>query len=336
LPLVSTHLQVAEKIRKAYSDNDVELDDDGSVESREPVEAEVFHEAMRAIRGKSWGMAITSLLANTTVGTALLRLWSALDRGVPVERLVVAIGTVLASALITSPSSLVYYTSAYPRLYTDGYKFDAEQVAAQDSLVRDCLQALDQVPENQQTRRTGLHGHDAAFKREPTLPDSAPKWYQPLGVSRPLTVPVLLTLSNDSTVYTCGDRPDPLPTVGEHLYADDSLVWTHQSRFWAYPCWGKPRSAAAANEEGKKQNELCTRFVISMQRGARVQCYPMDMSQTFPNEVHVVEAPVHLGAYLDSLVLYDERGIVVTVTSVRDNIKGEVYTSEICCTLKSP
>ena len=71
-----------------------------------------------------------------------------------------------------------------------------------------------------------------------------------------------------------------------------------------------------------------------MKREACVQCYPMDMSERYENEVHVVEAPVHLGAYLDSLVLYNENGIVVTVTSVRDNVAGEVYTSEIYCTLE--
>ena len=77
----------------------------------------------------------------------------------------------------------------------------------------------------------------------------------------------------------------------------------------------------------------CTRFVITLHKNTIVQCFPMDMSKRYPNEVHIIEAPLHLGSYLDSLVLYHAQGIQVRVNAVRDNIKNENYSSEIHCDL---
>jgi len=331
LPLVTTDLRLPQRIRRAYEDE--EADGEGlpsDIQSVRQDDASIIVAAMETINARvAIGRFDNSgyLTQSPEVGLALLRVWHALEQGVRFERRTVAMATVLASILVTTPSSLVNYTSAYQQLYTGGYTFDKAQVATQDSLVRDCLLALAARPADQQKRRTGLHGHDAAFKLAPTPLSSRGRWYPGAG-SRPLSIPVPLTPSNRSAVYTCGDRPDPLPSVGQRLYADDSLVWTHQSRFWSYPCWGKPWSAAAKD----MTPGACTRFVITLDAGVRIQCYPMDM-RIFSNEVHIVEAPIHLGAYLDSLVLYDEDGITVEVTSVRDGIVGETYASEVHCVL---
>ena len=330
LPLVETDLRLPLRIRNAYED--VEEDDSTSVRQGDAAIIVAAMETINNARAMATGPfdIRVYLTQSPNVGLALLRVWHAIiDLGVPFERRTVAIATVLASILVTSPSSLVNYTSAYKRLYSSSYTFDAAQVGAQDSLVQDCLLALAARPVGQQQRRSGMHGHDASFKPVPTPPEERGRWYPGAG-SHALSIPVPLTPSNSSTVYTCGDRPEPLPSVGQRLYADDSLVWTHQSRFWSYPCWGKSWSTAAAN--GSTPN-MCTRFVITLNAGVSINCYPMDMSARYEGEVHIVEAPVHLGAYLDSLVLYDENGITVEVTGVRDDIVGETFTSEVHCRL---
>jgi hypothetical protein len=330
--LVTTDLRLPLRIRRAYEDNEDAEELPSDITSVRQDDAAIIVAAMATINAQvaTCRFDISDYLVHTPeVGLALLRVWHALEQGVPIERHTLAMATVLASILVTSPSSLVNYTSAYRRLYSGSYTFDEAQVSAQDSLVRDCLLALAARPVGQQKRRAGLHGHDAAFKLAPTPPEERSRWYPGAG-AHPLSIPVPLTPSNRSTVYTCGDRPEPLPSVGQRLYADDSLVWTHQSRFWSYPCWGKPWSTAAA--KGKPPN-MCTRFVITLSAGVRIHCYPMDMSAKYEGEVHIVEAPVHLGAYLDSLVLYDQNGVTVEVTGVRDGIVGETYTSEIHCAL---
>lgn len=315
-------------IRRAYENDESAEEFPLDVTSVLPRDTIVIATAVETINKRGSFDSFKDYLVKTPeVGRALLRTLKSLERGEAIERLAVAMATVLASILVTSPSSLVNYTSAYRRLDSDGYTFDEDKVAAQDSLVQDCLLALAARPIDQQKRRTGLHGHDAAFKLAFTPLGERDSWYYPKPELYPLSIPVPLTLSNHSTVYTCGDRPNPLPSVGQQLYADDSLMWTHQSRFWSYPCWGKHWSAA------KTPNE-CTRFVIALKAGLRIECYPMDMStSSFSNEVHIIEAPIHLGAYLDSLVLYNENGITVNVTSVRDDIVDETYTSEVQCEL---
>ena len=109
-------------------------------------------------------------------------------------------------------------------------------VGLQDSLVHDCLTALAARPTGQNERRTGFHSHDGSFKRTRTTPHS--KWWRS-DPSKSMSIPVPVTISKTCQVFTCGDRPDPMPKPNERLFADDSLVWTHQSRFWSYKCEAK-------------------------------------------------------------------------------------------------
>ena len=59
----------------------------------------------------------------------------------------------------------------------------------------------------------------------------------------------------------------------------------------------------------------------------------MDMSTRFPHEVHIIEAPMHAGFFLDSIVLFNREGIKIRVDSVYEGITNENFTSEVHCTL---
>lgn len=327
-PLVETDVRLRKRIKNAYRaahmqivENELSFtDDDASVITSSIAWLNREGMALGAVEFDDY------LLKHSRVATALLRLIDALELGKPVDRKIEAYGTVLASILVTSPSALVNYTSAYQRITTDGYVFDEQAVAAQDALVESCLLALAGQPKGQDTRRSGFHGHDASLKRAPVIPGK--QWWT-INPKFPKSNPVPVTVPTRCLVYTCGDRPTPFPSIGDLLYADDSLIWTHQSRFWSYPCWGKHWSPASQHQSAT----MCTRFVITLDAGVQLQCFPMDMSGRFEMEVHIIEAPLHLGACLDSLVIYDPNGITVQVTEVRDSITGEQYTSEIHCRL---
>lgn len=345
-PLVQTDIQLCERLQDAFQMDTLDLLD--LLEEGEPFTDEdvaVITDSIEWINSNSKDTPQEDfddhmLLKNPRVATALLHLFGALKKGESIDRKIQAYGTVLASFLVTSPSALVNYTSAYQRISTDGYHFDENvksMVVAQDALVEACLLELSKQPIGQQERRSGFHGHDASLslRRNPSNPNpeaqtNRRKWWV-INPKVPKSNPIHLTIPMDCSVYTCGDRPDPFPSIGDALYADDSLIWTHQSRFWSYPCWGKSWSRASKTPNAN----MCTRFVIKLSEGLQIQCFPMDMSKRFPMEVHVIEAPLHLGAFLDSLVLYDANGITLRVTKVEEGIQGESYTSEIHCNLLS-
>lgn len=323
-PLVVTNYRLCERITKAYEEAGV-FDDLSAAVLKScftEKDATAITETIELLNNKVAEFNRCCLFTRP-VGEALLRLVDALKKGQPIDRKIEAYGMVLASIAVTNPSASVNYTSSYNLIATQGYKFDRNVVDAQDALVEACLLALSQQPDGQRERRSGFHAHDASLKSEPIKNTERVNWWK-VNPGYKQSIPVPLTLTQHCFVYTCGDRPEPLSLVGEFLYGDDSLLWTHQSRFWSYPCWGKPWSSAS-------QRTMCTRFVISLEPGTQLQCFPMDMSQKYQSEVHIIEAPLHLGCYLDSLVLYDPEGITLLVTDVLDNVVGEYYSSEIHC-----
>lgn len=329
-PLVETDIRLRKRIKNAYKSVHKHIVEDTHLFNHD--DAKVITACIEwlnnEVRTHRHGAFDDYLLDQIQVARALLHLIDALEAGQPIDREIEAYGTVLASFLITTPSSLVNYTSAYQSIESDGYTFDKQAVASQDALVEACLVALSKQPIDQRERRSGFHGHDASLRRTPATSLERAKWWV-VDERYPKTTPVPLRVPMRCSVYTCGDRPEPFPSVGDLLYADDSLIWTHQSRFWSYPCWGKHWSLASKNRNAS----MCTRFVITLEQNNQIQCFPMDMSGHFEMEVHIIEAPLHLGACLDSLVLYDANGITLRVTQVIDNIAGENYSSEIHCHL---
>jgi hypothetical protein len=261
---------------------------------------------------------------------ALMRFLIALSEGASVDRDVVACASVLVSAALLSPSDAAFYTQKYHNIMSNGYlpgQREAGALERQDKLIDACLHQLCKHGRQKSFYSNQFHGNDASFH---TTRKRRQNWWLMVNETE-RQQPLRIVAPCDCVVYTCGDRPTPFPEKGDVLYADDSLLWTHTSRFWSYPCWGKHWSDAAA----RKSPASCTRFVIHVREGSIFQCFPMEMTDHFKSEVHIAEAPLHIGALLDSIVLYAPDGINVRVTNVDNDVKHENFTSEMHCDLIS-
>jgi hypothetical protein len=256
---------------------------------------------------------------DTQVQEALIRfLRSTQD----IDRELLARASVLISAVVVSPAARVNYTGVYRHMVGRGYQYNEAEVHQQDCLVRACWEALDERNIDPSKFESKFHSSDANFHT--TI-------QREMQSTRPGVSPIEVTAPCDCFVYTCGDTPDPLPSVEKFLYADDYLVWTHTSRLWSYPCWGKSWSKAAKTKTTNPNH--CTRFVICIKNNFKFECFPMDMKHTYPGEVHIAEAPLHLGALLDSLVLHAAEGVRLKVTQEPKSVEHETYAFEVHCDL---
>ena len=237
------------------------------------------------------------------------------------QRELLARASVLISAVVVDPSARVNYTQEYEDVIGGEYEYDADRVAQQDCLVEACWKAVDEKQINPSQYVNKFHGNDANFS---TMEQREMKDTLPAGVS-----PLEVTVPCDCFVYTCGGTPSPLPKTGDLLYADDSLVWTHTSRLWSYPCWGKSWSKAA--KEKSRDASICTRFVIRIKKDTTLACFPMDTKHIFQGEVHIAEAPLDLGALLDSLVLYRKEGVRLRVTEAPGQVDSQSYGYQVDC-----
>ena len=172
---------------------------------------------------------------NAIVANALIEFVEDVKRGGQIERKEEACASALISFLVLTPSEKMYYTSEYEYVEINGYHFDdgvEKHVLGQDHLIQQCIAGFRQQHPLRRTLCTGggIHGHDASFHADFVAPMDA--WWHP-NVDIPITTPVSVTVTRDCRVYTCGDRPRPFPSPGQFLHADDSILWTHTSRFWS-------------------------------------------------------------------------------------------------------